>query len=673
MKSPKMRINQSILSQYFIVLGLTFCFAQYAFGQEAKQELRAVKVPLQEKDKEEKPDIPASDSEIKDLLTSKGITNEISEEISKMIQFGWDDKKITPTIQTADANKAYEIVQEIQRKIGFGGGGSSWGGDTWSFRVNSQKLNFHYQRNKIDKAIVTQLTLIEKKKPERKVNLVIREKGAFQLTIEGKAGSGYLFRLMQKESGEFVAQEIDGIEIKSFVSNNFEQFCKEHTAFSTDRLVPMIERFGFGTLITPFNSNAKDHVLYSLVPLSEQQLAEFDEQVKQLDSSSYAQREEATKKLAENYPNVREVLMRVSVDKRFSPEVRDRAAEVVQQQEKGDVADVVKFVTARKLATNTDYLVWLLANETREKFRKQIVKQICEIEELSTKVDDGTFQAWFANYQRKSNDERDKQTTKTVTTSDLVAKCAALKKAKPGIGRLLKLKISEATIQLDTEHWAKPFGGKTIKEHSDAIKKELESRGLPADWYSPGGSHSESSAGYEQVLFERMEAEMKIKNPRYRSYSNDEQNEYGRSNKNRKINGQTIIAQLAINDKTTGRRATNANESNYHPKFLLLFEEQTEARSEFLFAIEEDDGVQIRFSNLEDNAYIRLLINKDKQSIIQDIRGNQVVTKRAESFSALVEENADYFSKDFFPLLDALGVTLDPNEISFTPLREEKE
>ena len=130
---------------------------------------------------------------------------------------------------------------------------------------------------------------------------------------------------------------------------------------------------------------------------------------------------------------------------------------------------------------------------------------------------------------------------------------------------------------------------------------------------------------------------------------------------------------MAINDKTTGRRAANANESNYHPKFLLLFEEQTEARSEFLFAIEEDDSVQIRFSNLADNAYIRLMIRKDKQSIIQDIRGNQVVTKQAKSFSALVEENADYFSNDFFPLLDALGVTLDPKEISFTPLSDDKE
>ena len=428
MKTPKMRIIQSILSLHLIVIGLTYCLTQFAFAQFDGQGLRAVKVPLQEKDKEDKPDKAESDSEIKDLLTIKGTTNEISEEISKMIQFQWNDKNITPTIQTGDANKAYEIVQEIQRKIGFGGGGSSWGGDTWSFRVNSQKLNFHYQRQKIDKAVVTQLTLTEKKKPERKVNLVIREKGAFQLTIEGKAGSGYLFRLMQKESGEFVAQEIDGLEIKSLVSNNFEQFCKEHTAFSTDRLVPMIETFGFGTLITPFSSNAKDHVLYSLVPLSEQQLAEFDEQVKQLNSSSYAKREEATKKLAENYPNVREVLMRVSVDKRFSPEVRDRAAEVVQKQEIGDVADVVKFVTARKLATNTDYLVWLLANETREKFRKQIVKQICEIEELATKIDDSTFQAWFTNHQRKSNAQREKQTTKTVTTSDLVAKCTAIKK-----------------------------------------------------------------------------------------------------------------------------------------------------------------------------------------------------------------------------------------------------
>ena len=666
-----------IFATCFLLCGFILFSESIVFGQVEKAELKAEKTLTVNKIPDDgrvaKDDEKESDENPKDLLTAKGVTNEIADELSKLLKFEWDERKISPVIQTADANTAYETVREIQKKIGFGGGGSSWGGDTWSFSVNSQKLNFLYQRNKIEKSMETRLSMIEMEQPHRKFDLTMGEKGTFQLSVEGKPGSGYLFRLTQKESGEFVTQEINGTEIKSFVAKDFEHFCKEHASFTTDRLVPMFEHFGFGNLITPFSAAAKDHVLNTLVPLTEEQLKEFDTKVKKLNSNSYAEREKATKELNENYASLRNVLMRVAVDKRLPPEVRDRAAEVVQQQEKGDVADVVKFVTARKLATNTTYLLWLLDNEDRDEFKQQIVRQICEIEDLETRVNDDTFKEWMVGYRQKLDEARNTAQEQVVSTRDLIANCSALKKAKPGIGSLLRFKVEDNTISLDTEHWAKPFGGKSIKEHSEAIKKELKARGLPDDWYSSGGEHAESSAGFEQVLFERMENEMKVKKARYNNYSNNNVNPYGQSNKNRKFEGQNIKAELVVNDANQTGRAAGKKESNYRPKFLLSFEEQNEARSELLVAIDEDDSVQVRFSNLKDNAYIRLLIDKNKEAIIQDIRGNQVMSKKAASFSELVQKNQQYFSEEFFPMLDGLGVTLDVEQFKFKPFEEKPE
>ena len=663
-----------IFVKCFLLCGFILFSESIVFGQVEEAELEAEKSPTVNRIPDDarvaKYDEEESDADPKDLLAAKGITNDIADELSQLIKFEWDERKISPVIQTADANTAYETVREIQKKIGFGGGGSSWGGDTWSFSVNSQKLNFLYQRNKVEKSMVTRLSMIEMEKPQRKFDLTMGEKGTFQLSVEGKPGSGYLFRLTQKESGEFVTQEINGTEIKSFVAKDFEHFCKEHSSFTTDRLVPMFEHFGFGNLITPFSTAAKDHVLNTLVPLTDAQLKEFDTKVKKLNSNSYAEREQATKELNDNYASLRDVLMRVAVDKRLPPEVRDRAAEVVQKQEKGDVADVVKFVTARKLATNTAYLLWLLDNEDRDKFKQQIVRQICEIEDLKTSVKDETFEKWLVGYHQKLNEASSTTQEQEVSTKDLLANCIALKKAKPGIGSLLKFKLVDNTISLDTDHWAKPFGGKSIKEHSDAIKKELKARGLPDDWYSSGGEHPETSAGFEQVLFERMENEMEVKKARYNSYSNNNTNPFGRSNKNRKIEGQNIKAELVVNDGNENGRAAGKKESNYRPKFLLMFEEQNEARSELLVAIDRDESIQVRFSNLKDNAYIRLLIDKNKEAIIQDIRGNHVMSEKAASFSELVQKNQQYFSEEFFPMLDGLGVTLDAEQFKFKPFEE---
>jgi hypothetical protein len=644
------------------VIVAVFLLSATAAGQEKTKSAKTAKAEK-------------ADKTPPDLLTAKGPATTISEELSQMIQFKPFDAGLVPEILVKNDDKAYELMQKIEEKIGWGNGGSSWGGATWSFSASSEKLGLQFTREKADSKYLTRLIMTEREKPFRRFHLSMGDEKKFQLVIEGEPNVNYLFRISQEADGSIVVQEINGTEVFSAVQANFDEFCRSYPEFAESRIGPLFARFGIGKLISPYSSAVKEQVLFSIVPLSEEDLHSFSVSLQNLDSTSYVVREQESEKLSNEYNSLRDVMMRIATDRRFSPEVRDRVAEVINKKEKGTVSDIVRFVSTNKLDYQTEFLVWLLENETRPEYREKIIVRICEVEKLKTGKEDEAFANWLKEFRSKQKERNKVENGSRIAVSEIVDSFEALKKVKKGLGQLLALKTKENSITLDETHWAEPFGGKTIQEHSADILKEMQARGLPRSWYNAGGDYSASSAGYEQVLFERLSEEFTAEDKKSyeHMHSHSSFQEYENSGKDRHFVSESLRGDLIVDGQTSkSRRPRNGNESVHRPQFMIRFQEQGEAANEFVYSVERNNSIQIRFSNHVHSVFIRLNIQPDDSVIIQDVRANHIFVKEAASFDALIKDNSDYFSNEFFPLISAIGVELNKEEFQFTPLQSDR-
>lgn len=591
-------------------------------------------------------------------LERTGEIQKVGEAVKELVVLKWSGKQLELNFPT-DPQQASTQFDKIRQLSGFGGGGSSWGGDVFEFEASSPKLQTRMAREKRDGTSYQSIfSMQEKTSPNRRLDVVAHDDGYIQITIHDRE-MGYLLRVRQLANGQFSVQELNGTKVFATAGATFETVCRQEREFMESRLIPAISHFGFGTLITLYSEGVQKAVISLLGPWSDAEKHIVESLIADLDSESFAARQEASRRLQKAPAEDRLLLSRVINDARFSPEVRTRVRSLVRDNASSEELCQMEFMDQLVRRLDAPYLQELVKLQSDPANREILIGHLATIKNgepiESTEGVDGTSA----------------ETTLPETVAappDLLAEQGTLQTVADETAALVHLTWNGDQISVDRDHWAAPFGGKQIKDLANEVQLAIEAARLPAAWFRPGGNFEIDSVLHPQVLFERLEVKV------FKTNDNIHRNVYyGGQNVslNREIKTTLLDGRLQFEENDNrqvnngGNGKGNADSARSSP-FLFTIAENTNSGRALTVHEPAQGELHILLTGEASNFVVQLTINKDR-ALVQDIRGETVQAFSAQNFRQLLEEHREYFAQSFFPLLRHLGISVDP---SIVPLSE---
>ena len=613
------------------------------------------------KEKHDKKKEGAEDDKRLPHLTQKGPIQEIKKQIRKLCPIGWE-----AGVLKIDAPSNYQeidpIMDQVREKMGYGGG-SSYGGDTFNFGFSGDKLVGRMAREKVDKKFMQVFEAKEVAKPYRELKVKKFSDGRIQITVNVQK-SNYLLRIRQSTSGAFNVQELNGVEVFASNATNFDNFCRKHPDFTSDRLLPTLEHFGMGTIMTPYDARVQAKVTQLVSPWQEDDLKNVHELTEQLNAESYAEREAAAKELKKVLSENKDLLGRLVYDKRFTPEVRARTRSLIRSKLKGDKLAEMDFIENVAMSLDAGYLIELIRRAANPEIQTALVEKLKEIApEFAGMADAGSVDVSSMLVSQAANAWASEQMAgPEMAKVDVSKDKGAMDDATAFTGQLVRLDWEKDQLKVDREHWEKPFAGKPIDELSKDVEKLVKESNLPKRWFNAGGaSYARKSASHPQVLFEKMQEKLRnndsevVVNHHYNYNENSGSNTFDRSFKLGKIEGA-----LSFSKQSRGGRSTSTASGSLAKKpFSLMLLEKKQALRRMTVSEPKIGELQIQVVGDRSNYIVQLTLGKDK-ALIQDIRGDYVQAFEGKSFRELQQAHPEYFRDAFFPLLRKLGIEISP-------------
>lgn len=603
----------------------------------------------------------------------KGDLQKIKEPLAELIKLKTKGGKLSADF-IKDRQTAYTQVNKINSIGGNRGGGSSSSGSNWEIRMNSNSFegycNFGYSRVYPNPSPNTwKLKLKEKKQPNRDLFLEAGPNGEVSITLYG-GDNAYLLRIRQFKSGTIFVQEVSDTDIFSETATSFDVFCRRHSKFTQDRLLPMIRHLGIGAPMTQFDKTVQQSVISFLTPIAEEQLTSFQTSFKNLDSSDYDKRKADSDKLAKGFKNWHDFVLRAVNDNDFSFEVRFRLMEALEKNGKPEEIKASRYAISADLANNPQYLVWLYETHEDESTRANILNQLRQAtgEDLGSQI-----AAWKKKYETSSV-----VTAKTNSQPpvDLLAEEGGIDSVRDYVGQLVRLHVVDNKIQLDRDHWSEQFGGKSIQKLVTETNETLEKLNMPAN-YDPDPLFQLSSVSHPQAIFAKMRSKMqatrKSSSVYYYSY-----NRTSSSSLNRQFNNNDITVSMEFEPTTTSARTvTTKNLKNVKPPvlkgkpFKLDLGELKAARRSLMIQEKPDGQLRVALVTEKSNAFVQLLQKANGQFIVQDVRGPEIFTAKGATFTEFFKANQQYCEQKLFPLFSHLGISFK-TELYKAPPRPKK-
>ncbi len=597
----------------------------------------------------------ASAEETYDPLKVKGALQEAAAPLKKLIKFRWKDGKIQPDL-VADRETAQGLIHELTQVAGSGGSGSSSGGNEWSFNFNARSLNgeYKYHGPLLIGAGTHSAKFKEVAGAKRELSVQSRSNGQLSISIQG-GDDPYLLRMHQDPGGSLIVQEISGEQVFSHGANSFAEFCRTHVSFARDRLIPVLAHVGIDPPTTPYDQRVREEVVRLLKPLSKEQLEKFKDIGEGLDSEEFAVREKTAARVAEQFKDWEPVIRRVALDTSNSAEVRSRLFLIIRDKSSEEDQRIHDIITKTKLTSEPDYLVWLLTETKSAEDRPFVVSALEKVSGQEFGDDEAAWQKWLA----AESSKRPQPADVNLPAVDLLAEKGRLQDIAAHTARMVKFTWDEDRMRLDREQWAKPFGGKTIKELSDEIAAEVKKRNLPPMWWNR--VQQEDSLGYPVVLFAVMQNELEEAGGVIRRHYHYG---YGAHGGNSSFEIDALRATLTTEPRSERRLVIPLPDfggAKKHEYFKLELQET--AGPERSLSVEEDEKGRLQIGLVGEQAHwvVRLMELPSGAWIVQDVRGTQVFAAKADSFRQLHDKHKQYFNEQFFPLLKHVGIAI-PDE-----------
>ena len=649
-----------IMKQNFWLLllnGSVFCFAavyaaEFSVGQQ-RLEVRVEPVEVEPDRPDETDAEPAASSDAKDAqldlpFKKSGSIEKIADQTVKFVDVQLNNGQFK--FEFADTYEAVDpVIDEIRSQLGYGPGNnsSSYGGNTFSFSFSTESLQGTLERKGGRKESTTRLSYRETEGDKRQL-LVEQVDDQLTITLNG-GGVPYLFRLSQNPNS-IVVQEVDRAQVFSCHAKNFDELAQAHSDYTETRLLPILKRLGLGSLQTAYQSDVQSLVLSSLSELTQEEQAQFISLAGEVDAPSFAKRTAATEKLTQAIKDNRQLILKVLAEPEVSPETRYRIQSVFEQVNDSSIAESIRYANQSGLAEDLDYLFWMLARPENSQSFNLIAGRIFSLLG-DTALPDGidtqgleaspSNQSWYAARVVSFNSLSRVQGIPVDQLPDPIDDKGPFDKGREQFGHFLRLKLENDGLMCDTDHWKKLFGDESIDELSNQVEQLLTESNLPKAWYTKGGDRP-AGLGYAQVHAELL-AE-KISSGNYQQQNHH----YGRQNSASSRMYQNENFSISVDQKNQRRSS-----------FEFDAEEHNAARRQLTLR-QEGKRLSIRFVSGESNTILQI-VSEDDVVYLHDLRGSRAIAFQADSFSELLRQNRDYLRNDFFPVIESLGIQIDPS------------
>lgn len=621
----------------------------------------------------------------KDPLKADGPLKKISD-VQELFELKTVGTKLETAV-VASYQEAQASVTQIRSKSGTGGGGSSSSGNgTWMCYFQGSDFLGHVSNGKVASHMIARFPKLlfakddsefsilfqELKSPQRELAIRVSEDHVFDITLRSSE-LGYLFRFRQEKSGRIVCQEMSSEFVFARTAKSFDEFSKQNPNYVQSRLMKVFDFIGVGRPPTRFSSVVMNQVLLKLRPISDERMGLFKKAVEKMSASSFQDREAATAEIETKFEEWQDLIQIGMGDEEFATETRSRLTKIYGNHVDKETKQLMKLAQESKLHVDTEYLIWALGKTKGDADRKVFAKQLSKLTEQEFDLDTAKWISWYAE-----NNKPEEAAVQKTPRNKVAEQTGPIDSATEFVQQLIKFTINEGELQLDREHWGKPFNEQPIEDSVAKIEEIMKQYKLPLEWLDAGGKFSLDSTEYPQIIFANMAAKLESDEKK----ANSQRLTYGYINqedsvsRNRAVSTSKITAQMQFHKETgdarirgfvLGRGKKKAPAAKY---FYLYFKELTDA--ERILEIYESENKTISITLISDNTdtLIRMVqhptsnadISTESRCVIYDIRGDQTQELKAANFSELFRKNADYLKNEWLPLMENLGIQIEiPN------------
>jgi hypothetical protein len=225
--------------------------------------------------------------------------------------------------------------------------------------------------------------------------------GEFGLNLIDPSGETVLV-LHQGQKGKVKLVHVDGETMKHLRADSFLKLYAENTEFCHKRLFPAIRATGVKLPLGPYDEQIISAVVSRLRGhIDDAERKRIHKALDELEASDYPTRQDATKRLLDNYARWRPVILKEMNKRQLSREAKSRLEGVMKANT--DVNQSGQLMDALGLLSNPEYLVEIL-DRTKDDGRDAVVKQLRKVTEQDIGDDVDAWKAWLKTRQGARGD-----------------------------------------------------------------------------------------------------------------------------------------------------------------------------------------------------------------------------------------------------------------------------
>jgi hypothetical protein len=216
--------------------------------------------------------------------------------------------------------------------------------------------------------------------------------GEFGLNLIDPSGETILV-LHQGEDGKVKLVHVDGETMKHLSAESFLELYAEHSEYCNKTLFPAIRATGVKLPLGPYDERIISAVVSRLRGhIDNAERKRIHKALDELEASDYPTRQEATKRLLDNYVRWRPVILKEMKERQLSREAKSRLESVITANT--DVNQSGQLMDALGLLKDPAYLVEILGR-TKDDGRKVVLDQLRKVTKQDIGDDVKAWRAWL--------------------------------------------------------------------------------------------------------------------------------------------------------------------------------------------------------------------------------------------------------------------------------------
>ena len=460
-----------------------------------------------------------------------------------------------------------------------------------------------------------------------------------------------------------VAIEEDSFDYMSGKTIN-DLVAKSEFATSVDRF----RAAGLGIPKVASRSNIET-LIESILNFSDEDRKKFEAAFPNLASKKFKLRKEEAKNLSKQLGEHVVAVAAMLTSGNLPLETRARFIEAIQTSDDEPTVLMINTIVEGKLTQSPKILVKLLNHQIESKASAQSVRNtINQLEKFTDQKFGDDVDAWSTWIKQSQPDQTKSEPTTNGEEKQDAKPIVEGKKTPPKRTRrrlkktgreqvqqplkdLLKLKLDDqGNVMIDRGHWKHSFDDKTPGQLMKEVKQSFQDSGLPKSWLKMGGNYSVAGLGYEQILFERIADNVKVRSEVFDHAANMN------GNKTKSLNRTMYKSDLRMTllVHSGGSRWKDVRKKRAYFKFL--FEDEAENLF-YLLSEHPKQGFSIFVFWKDGETVFNLRCDKSGKVQLHHVFQQKKTSLSASSVKSLLDEHSDFVSMQILPLLDKIGIS----------------